>query len=505
MTTPLPLIIASCPGRSVAALQLELRTAATAGADLGEVRLDRLPAEERLRADALFPSPIPLIGTLRSRAEGGEGPDSRSDREPVLDRLARLPFRFLDLERARDSAFFETATSRLPASSSIIFSSHLAARTLTLEIRRLLELPRPPRAVAKVVLPCGFSRLWSDLLPGLFPFDAYAPYVLHTTGATGPILRAWAHRFGMFAVFGSLPESPPSAAVDTVEPSQVPVNRLRSHMRGISGNPIFGVVGHPIQHSRSPAIHSFWMERERRDGLYLALDMSTAEELTESLGPLASGGFRGLNVTHPWKQVALSVASRAGPAAEAAGCANSLTFEPDTISAENTDVAAVRRRLSELKAAGLWNGSPVIVLGGGGSARAALAALSSLDSTGIVLARRREVAEGLAREYGGLSGVGASLPPADLVIHATPAGREDCPTLDLPWRSVVGRGTHVLDFVYQPVHSILRTGAVSKGASYEDGSRLLVYQAAESYATWWGAAPSDDLQEAALREVLCAE
>ena len=199
------------------------------------------------------------------------------------------------------------------------------------------------------------------------------------------------------------------------------------------------------------------------------------------------------------------MASRAGPAAEAAGCANTLTFEPDTISAENTDVAAVRRRLSELKATERWDGSPVVVLGGGGSARAALAAVSSLDSTSIVLARRREVADGLAREYGGLSGVGTSLLPASLVIHATPAGREDCPTLELPWMSVVGPGTHVLDFVYQPVHPILRTRAATKGASYEDGSRLLVYQAAESYATWWGAAPSEDLQEAALREFLCVE
>jgi shikimate dehydrogenase len=504
-TTPAPLIIASCPGRSLAAVKLELRRAANAGADLGEVRVDRLPTAEQSRLESLFPSPIPLVATLRSHAEGGEGPDSPSARAPVLEAAAGLPFRFVDLERARDVALLDSVASNLSEPNSVMISAHLAASTPTAEVRRLLELPRPPGAVTKVVLPCDFERLWTDLLPGLASPNAFAPYVLHTTGPTGPILRAWAQRMGMFAVFGSLPSTSPSAPMETVEPAQVPVDQLRTQFHASPAGPLFAVVGHPIQHSRSPAIHSLWMEREHRTGLYLALDMATAQELTESLLPLAEGGFRGLNVTHPWKQVALSVASQAGPAAEAAACANTLTFEPGAISAENTDVAAVRRRLSELREVGRWDGSPVVVLGGGGAARAALAAVSSLDATSIVLARKREVAEELAREYGGMSAVGAALTPVRLVIHATPAGREGYPVLELPWTSAVGPGTHVLDFVYEPVHPVLREAAAARGGTYEDGSRLLVYQAAESYATWWGGPPSDSLQEAALREVLCAE
>jgi shikimate dehydrogenase len=504
MIANVPMLIASCPGRSIATLKTELQQAAQSGADLGEVRIDRLVPADRRRLAELFPSPIPLVATLRSRAEGGEGPDSPDERAELLDSAARLPFRILDLEQARDSALLQSSKPPSIPAVTLMVSSHLPESASTSSVRRLLEQPRPSGAVAKVVLPCNFERLWSDLLPGLAPLDAYAPYVLHTTGPTGPILRAWARRFGMFAVYSSLPQPTAGETKESVEPAQLPVDRLNVFLRAGSEGALFGVVGHPIGHTRSPAVHSLWMQREQRNGLYLALDMSTAREVAESIGPLAAGGFRGLNVTHPWKQVALSLASQALPAAEAAACANTLSFESGNISAENTDVAAVRRRLSELKEEGAWDGSPVVVLGGGGAARSALAAVSSLGSSGIVVTRRPDVAQELVREFGGEVGTGPSLKPARIVIHATPAGRQENPHLDLPWIEAVGPTTHLVDFVYAPTHSFLRDRAQARGATYEDGSRLLIYQAAESYATWWGSPPSPALEDAALQEVLCA-
>lgn len=356
--------------------------------------------------------------------------------------------------------------------------------------------------MVKVVLPCSVGRLFEELLPGLMPLDTFAPYVFHTTGSSGPILRAWARRLGMFAVYAALPEAPDRTA-PPVESSQIPADQLRSYLQPGSEGSLFAVVGHPIAHSQSPAIHSFWLRREGRRGLYVALDIETAEELAASLGPLASGGFLGLNVTHPWKQVALSLASRAGPAAEAAACANTLTFDPDGVAAENTDVAAVRRRLLELRTAGVWDETPVLVLGAGGAARSVLAAVRSVGGTGIVTARRHRVAQEIAREYGASAEDGRSIKPARVVFHATPAGREGAPQLELPWEQAIGASTHVVDFVYQPIHPFLRKGAEARGATYEDGSRLLVYQAAESYGMWWGSPPSEELQVAALKEVMC--
>lgn len=499
-----PLLIVSCPGRTIDLVQEEIRQAQEGGADLAEVRIDRLSDDERLKLPGLFPSPLPLVATLRSRAEGGEGPTDAEVRAVCLRSAWAQGFRYLDLEPARDLALLPEFGSSSKAAPQLILSSHVPESTPSVELRRLLERPRPPGTVLKVVLPCSFSRLWSDLVPNLFPLTTYAPCVLHTTGPTGPLLRAWAGRLGMYAAFAALPEPPGSSSPVPVEPSQIPVDRLRALLAGGARGPFFGVVGHPILHSRSPALHSLWLAAERRPGLYVALDLPTAEDLADSVAPLAEGGFRGLNVTHPWKQVALGLATRAGPAAESAGCANTLTFEPDGITAENTDVAAVRRRLEELRKSGVWDGSPAVVLGAGGAARSALAALASMGSSSIVLARRAEAAEGLAREYGGVAVGTDAVRPAQLVIHATPAGRAGEGALSVPWQRAIGPGSYVLDFVYAPADRFLVHEAGSVGARYEDGSRLLVYQAAESYAIWWGSPPSAELQDQALREVMCA-
>ncbi len=499
-----PVLIVTCPGRTIDRVREEIRQARAGGADAAEVRIDRLLPEERLELPRLFPSPLPLVATLRSQSEGGEGPTDADDRAVCLRSAGALSFRYLDLEPAHDLALLEEFGDSHGAAPQLILSSHVVESTSSVDIRRLLEQPRRPGAIIKVVLPCSFSRLWTDLVPNLFPLDTYAPCVLHTTGPTGPLLRAWAGRLGMYAVFATLPERAESSPITPVEPSQIPVDRLRQLFASGSRGPFYGVVGHPIRHTRSPAIHSLWLAAEGRPGLYLGLDVPTAEDLADSLAPLAEGGFRGLNVTHPWKQVALSMATRAGPAAESAGCANTLTFEPDGITAENTDVAAVRRRLDELRDSGTWDGSPALVIGAGGAARSALAALASLGAAGVVLARRPEAADGLAREYGAVTAGIDAVRPARLVIHATPAGREGEESLAVPWKQVVGPGSYVLDFVYAPSDRFLERGAEGVGARYEDGSRLLVYQAAESYAIWWGSAPSAELQERALREVMCA-
>ena len=503
MTAP-PLLIVTCPGRTLEAVRAEVQQARDGGADIAEVRIDRLPQHQQEDLGQLFPSPLPLLAALRSTTEGGEGPEDPVVRGRLLRAAHRLGFHLLDLELERDGPLVAEFSDPPRSSPRLVLSAHLPDGVPTAEIRRVLERARPPGAVVKVVLPCSYPKLWGELLPELSPFDDYAPYVLHTTGPTGPLLRAWAGRLGMYAVYSAPPEQPPGIQPAAVEPTQIPVDRLRRYVSGGAHGPLFGVTGHPVLHSRSPAIHSLWCGAESRHGLYLALDTPTGEDFAQCLAPLSERGFRGLNVTHPWKQIALSVANRAGPAAESAGCANTLTFDPDGITADNTDVAAVRRRLTELRASGVWDDSPVVVLGAGGAARSTLSALGSLGGAGVVRARRSGAVEPLVRDYGATMSRERSHGPARLVVHATPAGREGEAPLSFDWHDLVGPGTHVLDFVYAPANPYLRQEAEARGATYEDGSRLLVYQAAESYGIWWGSAPSAELQDRALREVMCA-
>ncbi len=500
MRAPRPLLVVSCPGRTVASTRQEVSRARDAGADVAEVRLDRWPPEERARAAELFPSSLPLLATLRSRAEGGEGPDAPDVRAVELRRLASLPFRFLDLERQRDGPLARQLGAGPADGPSLVVSEHRPRAGGTDASDLLRPTERPARGWVKLVTACDFPDFWQRLLPMVRATGDAGPFVVHTTGPTGALLRAWSRRFGMAAVYCALPGGTDAA----VEPSQIPVDRLLRYLDTDSARALFGVVGHPIDHSRSPEIHSRWYAREGRAALYLALDIGSARDFAEAVEGLVDGGLRGLNVTHPWKVAALSLASRAGPSAEAAGCANTISVEGGALRAENTDVAAVQRRLTELRASGAWADSSAVVLGAGGAARAALVALSALGARARVLARERSRAESLAREFGAEVHEPSSGAPVSLVIHATPAGRADVPALALDWSGLVGPGTQFVDFVYRAPHRFLEERVRSRGGTYEDGSRLLVYQAAASYALWWGEPPPLEAQDESLREDLCA-
>jgi shikimate dehydrogenase len=512
MNLPAPRIIVTVTGRTVGACRPELQQAAESGADVGEIRFDRWAESERLRAAGLFPSPLPLLATLRSRAEGGEGPDEPERRRDLLLTLARLPFTYLDVESARDLGWFAALAPAQRPRVTLIVGRHFPEGAPLPDVERQLRTAVPPGAWIKVVLPCGFGRFWGEILPALLRWSSAspAPFVFHTTGTSGPLSRAWSGRFGMAAVFAG-PVAPGGSdgwtgagGSPAVEPAQIPVDRMGPYLRGASSSRLFAVVGRPIGHSLSPAIHSRWLRSAGLPGLYLAFEFQTVDEFVEGLTPLVEGGLRGLNVTHPYKSVALGLASRAGHAAEAAGCANTLVVDHQGVTAENTDVAAVARRLRELREGNRWDGEGLTLIGSGGGARAVLVAAHAQGIPVEIVARRPDVARGLAREWGAeVRRRGATRTPS-LVVNATPAGREDCPTLDVPWKALLGPGTHVIDFVYRPAHPFLGTAAASVGGTYEDGTRLLVYQAAESHGLWWGAPPAPGLQAQILREAGCA-
>jgi len=408
----------------------------------------------------------------------------------VLTELARHPFRWVDIELARDLPVAESIVR--PAPLGWIVSSHFTSDVGTPEWSRLLRASVPPGSVRKVVAPASVGQLLREIVPALPP-PGELPLTALTTGASGPLLRAWSRRFGFPIVFASLPEDERGDAPSPVEPSQIPVDRLRGFLDSEGAPPLFAVVGRPIAHSRSPAIHARWMRERGEIGLYVAIGFDSDREFVESLPSLVEGGFRGLNVTHPFKEVALELADRVGPGATACGVANTLSLASGEVQAENTDLVAVLRRLGELRASGQWDGASIGVLGAGGAARATLAAARSLAVPCQLWARRREASELLAQRFGAEPVRSWESQRPSLVVNATTIGREarDASTT-LDFRDWLRAGTHVLDWVYAPESPVLRDSAQRAGASYEDGSRLLVYQAAASYGIWWGEEPSPE-------------
>jgi shikimate dehydrogenase len=489
-----PLLVATLPGRSVEETRRGADAAASAGADIGEVRFDRWLPSERARSRELFPTPVPLMATLRSAAEGGEGPDDAAARAAWRADVHTQPFAWVDIERDHDPP----APVPSPPSVRWVLSTHLPAAAPPGAVAERLSGPVPPGSLPKVVLPASMARALGEVLTVVRALPPRAAIVM-TTGPSGPLLRAWARRLELPMVYASLPTTSPGGA--PVEPSQIPVDRLRSFFEAPPGSPLFAVVGRPIAHSRSPALHHFWMEREGRRGLYIPLEFSSDEEFTDSLAALVEGGFRGLNVTHPFKEAAYRAATQVGASALACGCANTLTFDRGEIQAENTDLAAIRRRLKELRAEGRWDGERLLVVGAGGAARAALAAARELGISAAILARRPETAARLAREFDARAVTGPSGTPASVIVHATTVGRRGSGALDVPLPAWLGPRSILVDFVYRAEEPILPELAALHGAAYEDGGRLLAYAAAASYGIWWGAEPAEPLISAALGSV----
>src|SRR6202040_3276839 len=137
-----------------------------------------------------------------------------------------------------------------------------------------------------------------------------------------------------------------------------------------------GIMGWPVAHSRSPALHNFWIEEHGIDGAYVPLPVRP-EQLAEALRALPVLGFRGCNLTLPHKQVALSIVDRVEPLARRIGAMNTVIVASDgTLEGRNTDVFGFRENLRERAPDWKATAGPAVVLGAGGAARAVVAALS---------------------------------------------------------------------------------------------------------------------------------
>jgi shikimate dehydrogenase len=257
-----------------------------------------------------------------------------------------------------------------------------------------------------------------------------------------------------------------------------------------------GVLGHPVAHSRSPAMHNAAFRQLGLDWRYVKLSVPT-ELFEETVRALPGSGYRGANVTIPHKLAALALADSATPAARAVGAANTLTFEAGAgIEADNTDAGGFLAALGEPPA-----GRRALVLGAGGAARAVVWALLDAGATDVsVWNRTPERAQELADALGARA-VGRPEPAADIVVNATSVGLDAGDELSaLPLAGIEPPATAV-ELVYRgdgsetPFAQWARSG----GARVVDGLEVLVRQGALSFTRWTGLEPPLDVMRSAAR------
>ncbi len=261
---------------------------------------------------------------------------------------------------------------------------------------------------------------------------------------------------------------------------------------------VAGVAGWPVRHSLSPLIHAAWLADAGVDGAYVPFAVPPGRFAAFVEG-LRGGAVRGLNVTLPHKEAAFALADRRSGAAEAAGAANLLLFEPDgSVAADNTDGAGL---VGALEAADALRG-PALVLGAGGAARGAVAALLLRGMEVRVANRTRARAEALADGLPALRAFGwealdAAADGAALVVNATRAGLEGDGAIPLPWDRLAP-GAAAMDMVYAPLRTPFLRAAEARGLATVDGLAMLLGQARPSFAAFYGVQPPAEVDVRAL-------
>jgi shikimate dehydrogenase len=257
----------------------------------------------------------------------------------------------------------------------------------------------------------------------------------------------------------------------------------------------YAVVGHPVEHSRSPLIHTLFARQTGQRLTYELLDAEPAEFETAVRGFGAAGG-KGLNVTVPHKQAAFALCDEKSAAAKAAGAVNTISIRRGHLRGDNTDGIGFIRDVTVNQRQAL-GGRRIVVLGAGGAARGIIGPLLAERPAELTIANRtKERAEQVAAEFQGATiavvartfAELAVLPPFDIVINATSAGlKGEAPPFPA---SLVGPKTFCYDLVYGSSDTPFVAWAKSHGAARAvQGWGMLVEQAAESFAIWRGVRP----------------
>jgi 3-dehydroquinate dehydratase / shikimate dehydrogenase len=480
MTIPLLCVTVTAP--TTTALRAA-RDAARATADLVELRLDGVRDIDV--QGALAGRRTPVVVTCRPRREGGAFDGSEEDRLGILQRAVALGAEFVDVEWQSDFAAVMTAR----AGRGVVLSSHDFAGVPA----DLADRFRAMRATgAEIVKLAVTAHALADNLPLLDvgrSAAGAAGVALVAMGMAGLPSRILAARFGSCWTY----------AGDAVAPGQLAPDRMLSEFRFraiTASSRIFGIVGRPIEHSVSPAMHNAAFDETGIDGAYIPLAARDAADFRAFAEAI---GLEGASVTAPFKGEFLFDADEVDETARLCGAANTLRVNRGRRSVRNTDVDGF---LHPLDARGVdLRDARVAVLGTGGAARGVIVGLARRGARTTVYGRSRERAEAVASlAPGAVVGPGRPGPGSwDVLVNATPVGTWPEVEVSPIDAGLLEGGGLVYDLVYNPARTALLRAAEAAGCETIGGLEMLVAQAVQQFEWWTGTrAPRERMRAAAI-------
>lgn len=453
--------------------ELRARRDAADGADMVELRLDY--ARNIDVAGVLADRRVPVVVTCRPKWEGGAFDGSEEERRLLLTQAFELGAEYVDVEwRAKFNRLIEAEAGR-----RIVLSVHDFTGCPT----DLDDQLRAMRSTGVEVTKIAFvTHCLADLVRlrefGQRNADNGRQIVIGM-GAAGVTSRVLPDLFGSSWTY----------AGEGVAPGQLSLGQMRDDYRVHSlgdHTELFGVVGKPLSHSLSPAMHNAGFKAINRDAVYLpfeAIDIEDFEQFSNAFN------VSGASVTAPYKTAALAKSSKVDELSRRVGAVNTLMMTDGGWQARNTDVPGFleplhgRIKLEDCRAT---------VLGAGGAARAVVTALANEGAKVTVCARVAERAKSVAELCGGET---VAMPPVpgtwDLLVNTTPVGTyPDSNGSPLNPNDIEGQ--FVYDLVYNPPLTRLLADANAAGCSTIGGLAMLVSQAERQFQWWTGQSPPTD-------------
>ncbi len=268
-----------------------------------------------------------------------------------------------------------------------------------------------------------------------------------------------------------------------------------------------GLIGAPIAHSASPAMHERAAEALGLRGHYQLIEVAGADAagLAMMLEGVRRLGFAGVNVTYPYKEAVVPLLDELAPGAAAMGAVNTVVVRDGRLTGHNTDTTGFARAVAPLLAPA---GKTVAVIGAGGVGKAIAFALASLDVTDIRVfdsepERAGKLVALLAAQGGArmASSVEDALNGATGLVNGTPVGMLPNRGMPVP-ATLLHENLWVADAVYSPLITPLLAAAQAKGARIMTGRELAIYQAADAFELFTGLAPSTDVMGEAFDGVM---
>lgn len=263
-------------------------------------------------------------------------------------------------------------------------------------------------------------------------------------------------------------------------------------------NPTFimaGVMGWPVAHSRSPAIHNYWIRQHKLNGAY-GLFAVHPNNLEAAIRGISALGLAGCNITIPHKVEAMTYVDWVDPLAHRMGAINTIVVQPDgALHGFNNDGYGYIHSLCEAQPNWHASAGPVVILGAGGAARAILVSLIDAGATEIrLLNRSRSKADELAQEFAthvtslDWSERNEALAGAMLLVNTTNQGMHGEPALEIDLQHLPTDAL-VSDAIYIPLETPLLAAARLRGNTTVNGLGMLLHQAVPAFQAWFGVRP----------------